>query len=59
MLSRVHFFVWGLTKVGPQKVPSEKAEMAVQEDSTELTADKDFELVVAEALKKVDPNLSA
>ena len=33
--------------------------MAVQEDSTELTADKDFGLVVAEALKKVDLNLSA
>ena len=42
-----------------QEVSSEKAEMAVQEDSTELAANKDFELVIAEALKKVDLNLSA
>ena len=34
----------------PEKEPQEKAELA---------ANKDFELVVAEALKKVDFNLSA
>ena len=58
-----------------QEDSTEMAEMAAQEDSTEmaadstpeegsqekaeLAADKDFELVVAEALKKVDLNLSA
>ena len=42
-----------------QEVSSEKAKMAVQEVSYELTADKDLELVIAEALKKVDLNLSA
>ena len=49
----------------PRKVSTEIAEIqtqevsSVQEDSTELAADKDFKLVVAEALKKVDLNLSA
>ena len=48
-----------IAKMETQEFSSEKTVMAVQEDSTELTADKDFEWVVAEALKKVDLNLSA
>ena len=47
-----------ITEMEAQEVSSEKAEMAIQEDSTELAADKDFEPVVTEALKKVGLNLS-
>ena len=38
--------------------PEEATEVASEEAATELTADKDFKLVVTEALKKVDLNLS-
>ena len=47
-----------ITEIQTQEVSLEKAEMAVQEDSTELAANKDFQLVIAEALKKVDLKLS-
>ena len=47
-----------IAEMEAQEVSSEKAEMAIKEDSTELAANKDFEPVVTEALKKVDLNLS-
>ena len=46
-------------KKAEDTTPEKATEVASEEATTELTANKDFKLVVAEALKKVDLNLSA